>query len=88
MNDVLQLLDITAKYEVVECHDPSHCHQTPLQVVCSGFRNGHYIEVTIDGDLFNARVDDDPYAKVDVSYADARWYVEQKTDASILEKVS
>jgi hypothetical protein len=88
MNNVSQLLDLTAQYEVVECHDPSHCHVTPFQIVCCGFRNGHYVEFTIDGNQFSARVDDDPCAKVDVSYEDARFYVEQKTEASIFEKVS
>lgn len=87
MDNLPQLLDITSKYEVVECHDPLHGHETPLQIICSGYRNGHYVELTIDGQRFNARVDNDLMAKVHVCYETARWYVEQKTQEPIREKI-
>lgn len=89
MNGSTQLLDVLAPqatYEVVECNDKTHCHRSPFQHIFSGYRNGHFVELTIDGDRCNVRVDDDPFAKIDVSFDVASAYVEQKTQFPIPQK--
>ena len=75
-NRTNDLLDIRVTYEVIECHDPYHCHNTPMQILLSGWRDSHYVELTIDGDRCNTRVDDG-IALVDVSFAVAAEYIKR-----------
>jgi hypothetical protein len=73
-NELNELLDIRATHEVIECRDATHCHNTPFQHLFAGWRNGHYVELTVDGHVCNVRVDDG-IALVDVDYSEAEAHV-------------
>ena len=40
------------------CNDVSHGHKSPIQKMIGFFFKGHHVEVTQDGDEFNARIDE------------------------------
>jgi hypothetical protein len=43
--------------EQIECH--KHNHRSPIQNMIGFYLRGHYVEVTQDGDRYNARIDGD-----------------------------
>jgi hypothetical protein len=45
------------KSEQIICRDPDHCHNSPVQNMAIFDINGHVVEITQDGDTFNARID-------------------------------
>lgn len=43
----------------VFCDDPAHGHHTPIQKMLGLELNGHWVEVTQDGDFYRVRIDED-----------------------------
>lgn len=46
------------KAEQTICHDSEHSHNSPIQNMISAEIDGHFVEVTQDGDTFSARIDE------------------------------
>lgn len=43
------------KAEQIVCHE--HHHRSPVQNMIGFYLQGHYVEITQDGDRYNARID-------------------------------
>lgn len=67
----------TARSKRVRCQDPDHHHRSPVQTMYEVVYNGHNIEITEDGGLFDVRIDRDPtLARFDLPRDEMVWYVE------------
>lgn len=46
------------KAEQIICHDQSHMHNSPIQNMVTLEINHHIVDITQDGEYFNARIDE------------------------------
>ena len=64
--------------EQITCTDPQHCHNSPIQKMISLDVNGHFVEVTQDGHLFNVRIDNGA-AVFNLTHSELDQYIERHT---------
>lgn len=63
------------------CDDPTHLHHSPIQNLIGFEQNGHWVDVTQDGDVFHVRIDeDDATVRAELNDDDAMQYIQQMTE--------
>ena len=63
------------------CHDPEHYHHSPVQKMLGFELNGHWVEVTQDGDFYRVRIDeDDASVCEELCGTEAGLYIEKMTE--------
>lgn len=66
------------KAEQIICHDETHCHSSPIQNMVMLEINGHTVEITQDGERYNARIDRD-LGRLDLTEQQLNQYVRNNT---------
>jgi hypothetical protein len=64
--------------ETITCNDRTHMHHAPIQDMVAMDINGHYVQVTKDGEYFSARIDRNEMA-LDVSADKLFQFIRSKT---------
>lgn len=73
---------VLAKMNLVEyrCTDPLHVHRGAVQYMQAVPYRGHKVSITLDGQTFDVRIDDDPATvRMDLTKEKLTEYVEFKT---------
>jgi hypothetical protein len=66
------------EHKQVVCRDPYHVHNSPVQNMLALEVNGHFVEVTQDGETFNARIDEGP-ARFNLTAKQLEQFIQEKT---------
>ncbi|NWG33532.1 MAG: hypothetical protein HXY42_03745 [Chloroflexi bacterium] len=62
----------------IVCRDRYHVHNSPIQNMLALDVNGHYVEVTQDGETFNARIDGGP-ARFNLTADQVNQFIQENT---------
>jgi hypothetical protein len=69
-----------AQHQTIVCTDPCHSHNSPIQDMYTGPLNGHKVSLTVDGDFFSVRIDDNGLTdRHNLSFNEMDAYIKTKT---------
>lgn len=58
-------------FQTLICTDPQHMHNSPIQHMLAFDANDHHVEITMDGEMYDVRIDrDEVLLGVDASQLD------------------